>query len=67
LPREAIESLLQTQIEAKLRSNEEFVECVDDGEQLDWYHPQPAALDSCRAGLEAWAAQHGWRFQIRHA
>jgi len=67
LPRETIASIHRAQIEAKLASNEEFMECVNDGEQLDWYHPQPAALARCRAELEAWAAQQGWQFISRLA
>lgn len=52
LPRDELEAMLRTQIEAKLRSNQEWIECVNDGEQLNWYHPQPAAFSACRAELD---------------
>ncbi len=67
LPRDEIDSLLHAQLEAKLACNEEFMECVNDGEQINWYHPQPAALGRCRAELQAWAVGHGWRFEANAA
>jgi hypothetical protein len=61
LPRAEITAILQQQIETKLGSNKEFMECVNDGERVHWYHPQPTVLTACLEELRAVAAAQGWQ------
>lgn len=67
LPPDEVTSILHEQTNAKISSNEEFMECVDDGERVYWFHPRLEALTVCIEALQAATIEHDWRVEIHRS
>lgn len=60
-----VRHLYAIEMEEKLKSNEEFMECDEDGDTVAWYRPAPEKLAQCVTALQAFAIRRGWQVE-RH-